>query len=243
MSEPDASETTDDQAEPDGTATDEQSAAEASTDAADALDDLVDGTEVPDDVSIDELTDAADVSVDDDLIERIADADPEQVATEVAALRTKVASLETQLETSEAEAEDLESRLKRTQADFQNYKKRMKKRREEEKERATEDLVERLLDVRDNLVRALDQDEDADIRDGIEATLRQFDEELERENVTEVTPDPGDAVDPQRHEVLLRVESDQPEGTVAEVHRPGYEMGEKVIRTAQVTVSEGSDGQ
>ncbi|WP_136718180.1 nucleotide exchange factor GrpE [Halorientalis salina] len=243
MSEPDASETTDDQAEPDGTATDEQSAAGASADAADALDDLVDGTEVPDDVSIDELTDAADVSVDDELVERVTNADAEQVATEVAALRTKVASLETQLETSEAEKEDLESRLKRTQADFQNYKKRMKKRREEEKERATEDLVERLLDVRDNLVRALDQDEDADIRDGIEATLRQFDEELERENVTEVTPDPGDAVDPQRHEVLLRVESDQPEGTVAEVHRPGYEMGEKVIRTAQVTVSEGPDGQ
>jgi molecular chaperone GrpE len=100
-----------------------------------------------------------------------------------------------------------------------------------------------LLDVRDNLVRALEQDEDADIRDGIETTLAQFTEELERENVEVVEPEPGDGVDPQRHEVLLRVESDQPEGTVAEVHRPGYEMADKVIRTAQVTVSEGgTDG-
>ena len=241
MSEPDASETTDDQADPedDGTATDEQAASGSSPDATDALEDLLDGADVPDDASLEEITDDTDVAVDESLIERVADADAEQVATELAALRTKVASLESQLETREAEADDLESRLKRTQADFQNYKKRMKKRREEEKQRATEDLVERLLDVRDNLKRALDQDADVDIRDGVEATLRQFDEELERENVAEIAPEPGEAVDPQRHEVLLRVESDQPEGTIDEVHRPGYEMGEKVIRTAQVTVSEG----
>lgn len=173
-----------------------------------------------------------------DLLERVASSDDEQVANEIASLRMRVDSLESELETRENQTEELESKLARTKADFQNYKKRMKKRREEEKQRATEDLVERLLDVRDNLKRALEQDEDADIRDGIEATLRQFDEELKQENVTEIEPEPGQDVDPQRHEVLLRVESDQPAGTIAEVHRPGYEMAEKVIRTAQVTVSE-----
>jgi len=241
MSEPDASETTDNEEEPteDGTANDEQSAAEASTGDADALDDILDEAGVPDDVSLDDVADG-DVAADEELIERIEDADAEQLATEITALRTKVASLEQQLDTREKEKNDLESRLKRTQADFQNYKKRMKKRREEEKQRATEDLVERLVEVRDNLVRALDQDENADIRDGVETTLRQFDEELERENVSEIKPEPGEEVDPQRHEVLLRVESDHPEGTVDEVHRPGYEMAEKVIRTAQVTVSDGS---
>ncbi|MFD1587103.1 nucleotide exchange factor GrpE [Halorientalis brevis] len=245
MSEPDASETADDQTEPDddGTANDEQSAAEASSGDADALDDILDDADVPEDASLDEIADA-DAAADADLIERIQDTDAEQLATEITALRTKVASLEQQLDTTEQEKDDLESRLKRTQADFQNYKKRMKKRREEEKQRATEDLVERLVEVRDNLVRALDQDENADIRDGIETTLRQFDEELERENVAEIKPEPGEEVDPQRHEVLLRVESDHPEGTIDEVHRPGYEMAEKVIRTAQVTVSDGpgSDG-
>ncbi|WP_299263171.1 nucleotide exchange factor GrpE [Halorientalis sp.] len=173
-----------------------------------------------------------------DLLERVTSADDEQLANEIASLRMRVDSLESELETQEDQAEELESKLARTKADFQNYKKRMQKRREEEKQRATEDLVERLLDVRDNLKRALEQDEDADIRDGIEATLRQFDEELTQENVTAIEPEPGQEVDPQRHEVLLQVESDQPAGTVAEVHRPGYEMAEKVIRTAQVTVSE-----
>jgi molecular chaperone GrpE len=99
--------------------------------------------------------------------------------------------------------------------------------------------VERLLDVRDNLQRALDQDDDADIRGGVESTLRQFDQELEREEVGRIEPAPGDETDPQRHEVLMRVASDQPEDAVADVHRPGYEMGGKVLRPAQVTVSEG----
>jgi molecular chaperone GrpE len=238
MSEPDASETTDDPDEPDsdtdattdGTPDDAgASDTERETETAD-LDDVIDEAAV----------DASEVG--EDLVERIAGTEPEQLATEVSSLRMRVDTLESELEASEATVEELREKLKRKQADFQNYKKRTKKRHEEEKQRATEDLVERLLDVRDNLARALEQDEDADIRDGIEATLRQFDEELDQENVEIVEPEPGEEVDPQRHEVLLRVESDQPEGTVADVHRPGYEMAEKVIRTAQVTVSEGEDG-
>lgn len=224
MSEQDAS-------EPDGAETADESGEgtpEASAGADGSLADIAEGGE--------------NGEIDDDLVERVADADPEQMAREVASLRMRVDSLESQLETREEDAEELESQLARTKADFQNYKKRMDKRREEEKERATEDLVTRLLDVRDNLVRALEQDEDADIRDGIETTLRQFDEELDHENVETVDPQPGDEIDPQRHEVLLQVESDQPDGTVAAVHRPGYEMAGKVIRTAQVTVSEGETG-
>jgi len=186
-----------------------------------------------------ELAGAADV--DGDLVERVAESDSESVAHELAALRTRVEGLEDQLDAREEELDDVTAKLKRKQADFQNYKKRMEKRREQEKQRATEDLVERLLDVRDNLVRALDQDDAdaADIRSGVETTLSQFDRVLADENVDVVDPEPGDEVDPHTHEVLMRVESDQPEGTVDDVHRPGYVMAEKVIQTAQVTVSDG----
>lgn len=168
------------------------------------------------------------------IAERVADADPETVASEIAALREENESLS-------AEVGDLESRLKRKQAEFQNYKKRQQKRREQERQRATEDLVESLLEVRDNLNRALEQDDDADIREGVEATFRQLDDILKGENVDPIEPDPGTEVDPKRHEVLLKVESDQPAGTVAEVHRSGYAMAGKVLRAAQVTVAE--DGE
>jgi molecular chaperone GrpE len=171
-----------------------------------------------------------------ELVERVEESDSERVAREIQSLRERNDDLDERLEEREATVDDLESKLKRKQAEFQNYKRRMDERREQEQKRATEDLVARLVDVRDNLKRGLEQD--GDIREGVESTLRQFDEVLEAENVEEIAPDPGEDVDPQRHEVLMRVESDRPSGTVADVHRPGYEMGEKVIRPAQVTVSD-----
>jgi molecular chaperone GrpE len=182
---------------------------------------------------------AGSVEPDEALVERVEEQDPEDLASEVAGLRDAISELEAQLEDREAQVEDLESRLARKQADFQNYKQRQERKMEDVRARATEDLVTRLLDVRDNLARALEQDEDAGIRGGVESTLQQFDEELDRENVAVIEPEPGEETDPTRHEVLMRVDSDQPEGTIEDLHRPGYEMGGKVLRAAQVTVSDG----
>jgi molecular chaperone GrpE len=174
------------------------------------------------------------------LAARVAEYD-DALADDVRALEERVATLEAELEAKESEIEDLSSRLKRKQADFQNYKKRAKKRQERLEERATEDFVARVVSVRDNFVRALEQDADADLRDGLEGTLKEFDRILAEENVTPLEPAPGDDVDPERHEVLMRVDSDRPPGTVVDVYRPGYEMAEKVIQTAQVTVSDGDE--
>lgn len=181
-----------------------------------------------------------------DLLDRVADAADEQLAREIAALRARITDLETTVEAREAtieaereDAEDIRSRLQRKQADFQNFKRRIERQREQERERATEDLITRLLDVRDNLRRAVEQDAGTDIREGVESTLQEFDRVLAEENVAEIAPEPGDEVDPQRHEVLMRVDSDHPPETIAEGYRPGYEMGGKVLRPAQVTVSDG----
>ncbi|WP_440990856.1 nucleotide exchange factor GrpE [Haloarchaeobius baliensis] len=192
--------------------------------------------------------------VGEDLVERASQHD-EELGAEVAALverafelkddaedlRRRVGELEEERADLEEEREDLKQRLVRKQADFKNYKERAKKKQDQIRDRATEDLVERLLPVRDNLTRALEQDEDADIRDGVEATLRDFDRVLADENVEEIVPEEGDDVDPQRHEVMVRVDSELPEGDIVDVYRPGYEMAEKVIQTAQVTVSNGAD--
>ncbi len=161
------------------------------------------------------------------LVERVADHD-EALAKE----------LETERADYEERIDELESKLTRKQADFQNFKKRQQKKLEQQTARATESLVEDLLPVRDNLSRALEQDGDADIRDGVEGTLRELDRVLADEGVERIEPEPGEDPDPQRHEVMMRVESDRPAGTIDELYRPGYEMGEKVIRTAQVTVSQ-----
>lgn len=177
----------------------------------------------------------------DELVAQVA-AHDEALAGEVGDLAVRVAALQAELADQSAEAEELESKLKRARADFQNYKKRVKEREAEIKERATEDLVERLLDVRDNLVRALEQDENADIRDGVEATLASFDRVLADENVEAIEPAPGQEVDPDRHEVVLREEDgQQPPGTIERSYRPGYELAGSVLRPAQVTVSEADE--
>ena len=192
------------------------------------------------DVGVAGSGDTGDVTVNDALLEDIEEASTERLGAILVTLRAKIDHLETELEHERERADELESRLKRKQADFQNYKRRQQERLEEEKQRATEDLVRRLLDVRDNLARALDQGEDADIRSGIESTLDQFDQQLDRENVEPIEPTPGEGTDPRRHEVLATIASDQPADTIAQVHRPGYEMAGKVLRPAQVAVSDGS---
>ncbi len=162
-----------------------------------------------------------------------------ELEAELEEARGQVSKLETELEEARDEVDEFESRLKRKQADFENYKKRAKKRQQQIRERATEDFVERLTEVRDNLVRALEQDADANIRPGVESTLEEFDRVLAEEGVDPIEPSPGDAVDPERHEVMMRVDSDRPAETIAEVYKPGYEMAGQTIEPAQVTVSDG----
>lgn len=186
---------------------------------------------------VDEPRDEDDDEID-DLVARIAVED-EELAAEVGEVVDEAETLVAELAEREETIEDLESKLKRARADFQNYKKRAKQREAELKERATEDLVERLLDVRDNLARAVEQEGDeADIRNGVEATLASLDRILHDENVEAIEPTVGDEVDPDVHEVVTRVDADQPPGHIVDVYRPGYELAGKVIRPAQVTVAE-----
>ena len=179
---------------------------------------------------------------DTDLVAEVA-AHDEALATEVGELAQRAERLETELETMEDRLDETTERLEHTRADFQNYKKRAKRRQEEIKERATEELIERLLDVRDNLSRALEEESgDVDsLREGVKLTRKQFDRVLDAENVERIEPEPGTEVDANRHEVMMRVESDEPADTVASLYRPGYQMAGKVLRPAQVTVSEGPD--
>lgn len=176
------------------------------------------------------------------LLAEIASLD-EELATTVGDRLDEFDQLEAEVESLENELETVEERLEHTRADFRNYKERAKRRQDEIRERATEDLIERLLEVRDNLGRAL-EDESGDVdslREGVELTRKQFDRVFDEENVERLDPDPGTEVDANRHEVMMRVESEKPADTIDSVYRPGYEMAGKILRPAQVTVAEGTE--
>ena len=221
-------------------------------------DDAVDvEVESPDDAAADAASangtaeatagEASGESGEDDANARGGEALAAAVAEHDAALAREVAELEAELDETreelleaEEEVDELTSKLARVKADFSNYKQRAKRKQDEIRERASEQLVERITPVRNDLLRALDQEEGSDLRPGVESTLEKFDEVLAEEGVEPIAPEPGDEVDPSRHQVMLRVESDRPEGTVHEVYEPGYEMGDRVVSEAKVTVSDDS---
>jgi len=198
------------------------------------------------DVDLDGLSEDA-IGHDEPLEEVFSAAEEAGIGDAFQALTTRIVDLEEHAAELTAENEELrrerdnaETQLKRKQADFENYKKRAKREQERIKDHATAELVERLLDVRDNLDRALaESDSDAEtLREGVRMTLSEFDRVLDGEGVDRIEPEPGDSVDPERHEVLMRVESDEQAGQIDERHRAGYEMDGQILREAQVTVSE-----
>jgi molecular chaperone GrpE len=170
------------------------------------------------------------------------DADPDELRERLDERDERIENLEETLAEREDRIDELESRVKRVQADFQNYKKRAEERREEIRERATEDLVERLLGVRDDLDRALEADEETDadaedLREGVELVRNELDDVLRDEGVERV--ETGE-FDPERHEAMMRVESEEhDEGEVVDVYEQGYVMAGRVLRPAKVTVAEG----
>jgi len=131
--------------------------------------------------------------------------------------------------------------LERLQADFDNYKKRQEKKQKEFIEFANERLINNLLTVLDNLERALDSAKNEEnakaIREGIDNTLKEFYNILNKEGVKPMKSI-GHRFDPYKHEAIMRAETDKySEDTVAEEFRKGYYIKSKVLRPAMVKVA------
>jgi len=131
--------------------------------------------------------------------------------------------------------------LERLQADFDNYKKRQEKKQKEFIEFANERLINNILTVLDNLERALDSTKNEEkakaIREGINNTLKEFRNILNKEGVKPMQSI-GHRFDPYKHEAVMRAETDKySEDTVAEEFRKGYYIKSKVLRPAMVKVA------
>jgi len=153
--------------------------------------------------------------------------------------REETERLRDELEEREERIEELESRVKQVRADFENYKKRADEKRERAERRAKDDIVGDFLGVRDDLERALEAEGNSeDLREGVEMTLENLDEALDKHGINRVAVDD---FDPGKHEAVARVESSEhEEGEIVDVYENGYERDGRVIREAKVTVAEGN---
>ena len=140
----------------------------------------------------------------------------------------------------EAERDELLDRLRRTAADFDNFRKRAARDQESLVARAHERLMKALLPVVDDLERALvaaAEHEEAKLEDGVRLVARELHEALRREGLEEIEAD--GKFDPHVHEALLSQPSEEEEGSVIEVLQKGYKLGDRVLRPARVVISQG----
>ena len=128
---------------------------------------------------------------------------------------------------------------KRTQADFDNYRKRAAKDAASAGTRAKAGLVRELLPVVDNLERALASATDADsgVAEGVRLVYADLVGVLERNGIVAAEP-AGEKFDPTEHEaVSMRSEDGAEAGIVLDVVEKGYKLNDTVIRPARVVVS------
>jgi molecular chaperone GrpE len=141
---------------------------------------------------------------------------------------------------AEFNAEELLELLRRERASFLNYKRRIEQERAADRERARGEVVLQLLPVLDELERALSQLppdlEPHPWAQGVHLIHRRLSETLRDLGVKRIGT-VGEAFDPTRHEaVLYEGPPDAADQRVGAVIRPGYQMGERLLRPAQVSV-------
>lgn len=151
-------------------------------------------------------------------------------------------SPEYQLSQSQRQVGALTGALQRERADFLNYRKRVAQEREELAERVRASAFHALLPALDDLERALQQTPSAESTEpwveGFRLVGRKLRALLEQAGLVRIGA-VGEPFDPRLHEALAAQAPDIPAekpGTIKEVVRPGYRLGDQVVRPAQVIV-------
>src|SRR5579864_8714800 len=156
-------------------------------------------------------------------------------------------SLEEQIRQAELEAADLKDRLLRALAETENVRRRAERERTDATKYGVTQFARDLLDVADNLRRAIDSVPEAQVRDdatrnllaGVAATERALLAAFERHGIKRLDPK-GERFDHNFHQAIFEAENTgKPAGTVIEVLQPGYLLHDRLLRPAMVGVAKG----
>jgi molecular chaperone GrpE len=147
----------------------------------------------------------------------------------------------------DARVEELNDRLLRTLAEMENLRQRTRREVEEAQRYAVTGFARELLEISDNLSRALAavppeaRDKDPFLENliaGIEMTERALLAVFERHQVRKVLPERGARFDHKLHQAMFEVPTEElPPGTIAEVLTPGYVIADRLLRPAMVGVA------
>jgi molecular chaperone GrpE len=138
---------------------------------------------------------------------------------------------------AEAERDEYLALAQRTQADFENYRKRMAREVGAAESRGIGKVVKEILPALDNLELALQAAGDGEVADGFKLVRNEFLAALARLGIEPYSPE-GEPFDPSEHEAMSQLPVEGVEtGTVASVYQQGYRIDGTVLRPARVVVA------
>lgn len=142
----------------------------------------------------------------------------------------------------EAKNVELADAYLRAKAEMENIRRRADEEVAKSRKFAVESFAESLLPVCDSLHAAIaaqsaGQGTPEQLLEGVQATLRQLSQALERNKVVAVNPPAGTKFDPHQHQAISMVPADQDPNTVVSVLQKGYLIAERVLRPALVMVA------
>ena len=152
---------------------------------------------------------------------------------------TPMEQLQEQIRLKDEEIANQKDTFLREKAELENFKKRLTKEKDDFVQFANERLLQELIQIEDNLERALEVPNATleSLKEGVEMIQKQFSTFLKNQKVEPIKAI-GKAFDPTLHEVLNQQESDEhEENTVIEEYSKGYTLNGRILRPAKVVIS------
>lgn len=147
--------------------------------------------------------------------------------------------LQEELDAAVAEAEESKRKWYAVTAEYENYRRRTQNQSAQRYQEGRNDVIASLFPIGDNLERAMAACADENTKQGLDMVLKAFQKVLENEGVEEINP-LGQPFDATYSEAIMAMPAGEGEesGLVKQVYVKGYKKGEKVLRYAQVIVTQ-----
>jgi len=149
-------------------------------------------------------------------------------------------SLEEQLSATEAKLAEMHDAFMRAKAEADNIRRRAQEDVAKAHKFAVESFAEAMVPVKDSLEMALKVETPTieNLKEGVEMTLKQLSSAFEKNRLIEVMPAPGEKLDPNKHQAVAVVPSEQEANTVVAVLQKGYMIADRLLRPAIVTAAQ-----
>ncbi len=144
-----------------------------------------------------------------------------------------------EIEKALAEAEECKRKWYATTAEYENYRRRTQNQAAQRYQEGRNDVISALFPIGDNLERAIASCADEKTKEGLDMVLKSYKKVLEGEGVEEIDP-VGQPFNADTMEAIMAMPAQEGEesGIVKQAYLKGYKKGEKVLRYAQVIVTQ-----